>query len=189
MTGTTAKKKRNPMVMIVDDQLTGRMILKQLIHSIDASLNVESFEDPYQALKLAIQSTPDLVLTDYKMPSIDGVDFIRRFRSIPNCTDVPLVMVTVVEDPEIRYRALDAGATDFLVKPIDQHECRARCKNLLTLRRQQIIIKKRASWLETQVSAATRKIRNREKETLLRLAKAGEYRDEGTGNHVLRMAK
>jgi two-component system response regulator RpfG len=188
MTGATVKK-RNPIVMIVDDQHTGRMILEQLIYSIDAALNVECFEDPYQALKLAIQYTPDLVLTDYKMPNIDGVDFIRRFRSIPNCTDVPLVMVTVVEDPQIRYMALDAGATDFLVRPIDQHECRARCKNLLTLRRQQIIIKNRASWLEAQVSAATRKVRNREKETLLRLAKAGEYRDEGTGNHVLRMAR
>ena len=188
MTAATAKQ-RNAMVMIVDDQFTGRRILEQLIHSIDSALQVETFGNPYQALKLAAEHTPDLVLTDYKMPSIDGIDFICRFRMIPNCIDVPLVMVTVVEDPEIRYKALDVGATDFLVRPIDQHECRARCKNLLTMRRQQIIIKNRASWLEEQVSAATLKIRNREKETLLRLAKAGEYRDEGTGNHVLRMAR
>jgi two-component system response regulator RpfG len=188
MTAATGNK-RNEMVMIVDDQFTSRKILEQLIHSIDLTLHVDCFADPFLALKTAAGHAPDLVLTDYKMPSIDGIHFIRRFRALPECADVPLVMVTVVEDPAIRYKALDAGATDFLVKPIDQYECRARCKNLLTLRRQQIIIKNRASWLEEQVSAATLKIRNREKETLLRLAKAGEYRDEGTGNHVLRMAK
>lgn len=188
MTAATAEK-RNELVMIVDDQFTGRKILEKLIQSIDSKLHVDCFADPFHALRMATRHVPDLVLTDYKMPSIDGIDFIRKFRTIPQCADVPLVMVTVVEDPEIRYKALDAGATDFLVKPIDRYECRARCRNLLTLRRQQRIIKNRASWLEEQVSAATRKIRNREKETLLRLAKAGEYRDEGTGNHVLRMAK
>jgi len=188
MTDATDKQRR-PIVLIVDDQFTGRKILERLIQSIDPTLQVESYADPYEALERAAYTTPDLVLTDYKMPDLDGVDFIRNFRTTLSCVDVPLVMVTVVDDPEVRYRALDAGATDFLVRPIDQYECRARCKNLLMLRKQQKIIQNRASWLEEQVSAATRQIRNREKETLLRLAKAGEYRDGGTGNHVLRMAK
>lgn len=182
-------EQRRPIVLIVDDQFTGRKILEQLIYSIDKKLQIKNFSDPFEALESAAQHVPDLVLTDYKMPDLDGVDFIRRFRGTLNCSDVPLVMVTVVDDPEVRYKALDAGATDFLVRPIDQYECRARCKNLLILRKQQKIIKNRASWLEEQVSAATLQIRNREKETLLRLAKAGEYRDAGTGNHVLRMAK
>jgi two-component system response regulator RpfG len=182
-------RQRKSNVLIVDDQFTGRKILEKLIHTVDPGLDVLSFSDPFEALQHASEHTPDLVLTDYKMPDLDGVDFTRRFRSIMSCVDVPLVMVTVVEDPEVRYKALDAGATDFLVRPIDQHECQARCRNLLTMRKQQIIIKNRATWLEEQVSVATRQIRNREKETLLRLAKAGEYRDEGTGNHVLRMAK
>ncbi|MCP4406904.1 MAG: response regulator [Gammaproteobacteria bacterium] len=182
-------EQRRPIVLIVDDQFTGRKILQQLIHSIDKKLQIKCFSDPFEALGSAAQQVPDLVLTDYKMPDLDGVDFIRRFRTTLNCSDVPLVMVTVVDDPEVRYQALDAGATDFLVRPIDQHECRARCKNLLILRRQQKIIKNRASWLEEQVSAATLQIRNRERETLLRLARAVEYRDAGTGNHVLRMAK
>ena len=98
-------------------------------------------------------------------------------------------MVTCIEDREVRYQALESGATDFLTKPIDHHECRARCKNLLTLRRQQQIIKDRARWLEKRVDEATQALRIREHETLMRLAKAGEYRDEETGNHVLRMAR
>jgi two-component system response regulator RpfG len=176
-------------VLVLDDQFTGRKILEQLIHSIDRSLSVESFDDPLLALERAAQGAPDLILTDYKMPVMDGVEFTRRVRAVPGCADVPLVVVTVVEERRVRYEALEAGATDFLTRPIDHHECRARCRNLLTLRRQQQIIKDRARWLEQQVAVATGKIRVREQETLLRLAKAGEYRDGTTGNHILRMAR
>ncbi len=187
--GVMGKTRLKPLVVIVDDQLTGRKILEELIRTIDPTLEVESFAEPYEALERISDRVPDLILTDYKMPVMNGVMFTKHVRSIPGCSDVPLIVVTIVEDKRIRYEALDAGATDFLTRPIDQHECRARCRNLLTLRKQQKIIKNRAKWLEDQVSVATQQIRTRERETLLRLAKAGEYRDEGTGNHVLRMAK
>ena len=98
-------------------------------------------------------------------------------------------MVTAIEDRSVRYDALEVGATDFLMKPVDHHECRARCRNLLTQHQQYKIIRDRSRWLERRVAEATSEIRLRERETLLRLAKAGEYRDEETGNHVIRMAK
>ena len=180
---------REPVfVIVVDDQTIGRKILEQLIRSIDENIEVAAFGDPLVALERIRSQPPDLILTDYMMPEMDGVSFIRHVRGIPTCADVPLVVVTIVEDKRIRYEALDAGTTDFLNRPIDQHECRARCRNLLTLRKQQKIIRNRAHWLEEQVALATQEIQARERETLLRLAKAGEYRDEGTGNHVLRMA-
>ena len=178
-----------PLVIIVDDQSTGRKILEQIIKDISPSLDVEVFTSPLAALERIRLRTPDLVITDYKMPVMDGVQFIREIRAISVCRDVPVVVVTVVEDRKVRYQALDAGATDFLIRPIDQYECKVRCKNLLTLRQQQQIISSRAKWLEEQVAIGTREIQIRERETLLRLAKAGEYRDEGTGNHVLRIAR
>ncbi len=181
--------QRAATVVIIDDQSTGRKILEELVRTIERGLVVQSYAEPYAALEWVKAQIPDLVLTDYKMPGLDGVEFIRRFRAVPGCADVPLIMVTIVEDRRIRYEALEAGATDFLTRPIDHYECRARCRNLLTLRKQQRIIKDRAKWLEQQVAVATSQIRTREQETLLRLAKAGEYRDEETGNHVLRMAK
>ncbi len=181
--------QRAPTVVIVDDQSTGRKILEELVRSIERGLIVDSYAEPCAALERVESKTPDLVLTDYKMPGLDGVEFTRRFRAVPGCADVPLIMVTIVEDRRIRYEALEAGATDFLTRPIDHYECRARCRNLLTLRKQQKIIKDRARWLEQQVAVATSQIRTREQETLLRLAKAGEYRDQETGNHVLRMAR
>lgn len=174
-------------ILIIDDQSTSRQILEELVSSLDKDIVTESFADPMTALAWVHSNQPDLVLTDYKMPRMNGVSFTLRFRAL--YPETPLVMITSIEDREIRYQALEAGATDFLTKPVDHTECRARCRNLLTLRQQQLIIKDRARWLEDQVRQATDEIRTREQETLLRLAKAGEYRDEETGCHVLRMAR
>jgi len=176
-------------IVIVDDQLTSRRILAELVQRLEDDLSVQSFADPVEAIEWLEENPSDLILTDYKMPRLNGVEFTQQFRALPQCSDIPLVVITVVDDRTVRYKALEAGATDFLNKPFDHYECRARCRNLLTLRRQQRIIKDRAKWLERQVALATRELRTREEETLLRLAKAGEFRDADTGNHILRMAK
>ena len=176
-------------VLVIDDQSTGRVILEEIVRGVDPSIQVQTFADPLAAIEWAKTHPVDLVLTDYKMPQLDGVETIRRIRGIYSCMDVPIIVVTVLEDREVRYKALEAGATDFLTKPVDQYECRARCRNLLTMRRQQIVIKDRARLLEQQVTEAVRDIRLREVETIFRLGKAGEFRDEETGNHIIRMAK
>jgi len=136
------------LVVVVDDQSAGRKILEQVIRSIGADVDVKSFNDARAAIDFVRSQTPDLILTDYLMPGMDGVAFIRRVRMIPGRADVPIIVVTVVDDRNVRYRALDAGATDFLNRPIDEHECRARCRNLLMLHRQQQIIRLRAKSLE-----------------------------------------
>ena len=123
------------------------------------------------------------------MPEMNGIEFIRKFRLNPASSHVPVIMVTSIEDRNVRYEALEVGATDFLMKPVDHHECRARCRNMLIQHQQYKIISDRSRWLERRVAEATSEIRLRERETLLRLARAGEYRDEETGNHIIRMAK
>jgi len=176
-------------VIVIDDQSVSRMILSELVRSIADNIQVEAFADPILALDWVHAHGVDLVLTDFKMPHMDGVEFTRWLRQIPACADVPLVVITCVNDKAVRYRALEAGATDFLSKPIDHFECRARCRNLLKLREQQAQVRDRARWLEEEVRATTLTMQLREKETLFRLARAGEYRDEDTGNHVLRVAR
>ena len=163
-------------IVIVDDQMTSRQILVQLVRSLEDGLNIQSFADPLEALNWTMRNPVDLVLTDYKMPEMNGIEFIRRFRRDPACENIPIIMVTAIEDRSVRYDALEVGATDFLMKPVDHHECRARCRNLLTLHQQYKIIRDRSRWLERRVAEATSEIRLRERETLLRLAKAGEYR-------------
>lgn len=181
--------KRNRTVVIVDDETTGRMILGKIIQQVDDDITIVDFESPIQALAWLDEHQADLIVTDYKMPEMNGVAFIREVRNRPACENVPVMMITVVSEKEVRYEALDAGATAFLIRPIDQVECRTSCRNLLKLHEQHLIIQNRADWLAQQVNIATEQIILREQETILRLAKAGEYRDEETGNHVVRMAK
>ncbi len=176
-------------ILIIDDQLTSRQILKQLVSNIEQNLTALDFANPVEALAWTLKNSVDLILVDYKMPEMNGVEFIRKFRMNPASAHVPVIMVTSIEDRNIRYEALGVGATDFLMKPVDHHECRARCRNLLTQHQQYKIISDRSRWLERRVAEATSEIRMRERETLLRLARAGEYRDEETGNHIIRMAK
>jgi two-component system response regulator RpfG len=181
--------KHKRTVVIVDDESTGRMILGKIIQQVADDILVVDFDGPHAALKWLETHQADLVVTDYKMPKMDGVDFIKEIRKRPDCEHIPIMMITVVSEKEVRYDALDAGATAFLIRPIDQIECRTSCRNLLKLHEQHLIIQDRADWLAEQVTVATEQIVLREHETLLRLAKAGEYRDEETGNHVIRMAK
>jgi two-component system response regulator RpfG len=176
-------------VMVVDDQSTGRAILEQVVRSLDERVAVEGFARPVDAVVWATRNISDLVLVDYMMPDMDGIEFVKRLRALPGYEHVPIVMVTVHDDRKVRYAALDAGITDFLTKPVDARECLARCRNLLTLRRQQLALEDRRRLLEHMVEDATREVREREKETLLRLARAGEFRDEETGYHLIRMSR
>jgi two-component system, response regulator RpfG len=176
-------------VMVVDDQSTGRAILEQVVRSLDERVTVEGFARPVDAVVWATRHIADLVLVDYMMPDMDGIEFVSRLRALPGYEHVPIVMVTVHDDRKVRYAALDAGITDFLTKPVDARECLARCRNLLTLRRQQLALEDRRRLLEHMVEDATREVREREKETLLRLARAGEFRDEETGYHLIRMSR
>ena len=178
-----------PQVLIIDDQSISRLILEELIRSIDLDVTTESFADPVKALDWAKSNPVDLVITDFKMPQMDGVELIKWLRRLPQCSDVPVVIITCVEDKSVRYSALESGATDFLTKPIDHTECRARCQNLLTMSRQRSIIKERANWLEREIRKTTEALHIREQETLMRLAKAGEFRDECTGNHIIRISR
>ena len=176
-------------VLIIDDQSITRMILQELIGSIDRDVTAQCFADPTQALEWAKQHEVDLVITDYKMPQMDGIEFIKWFRRIPGFNDVPVMIVTCIEDQSVRYLALESGATDFITKPIDHTECRARCNNLLTMSQQRKLIKDRALLLEAEIRKTTQELHDREEETLIRLAKAGEYRDEDTGNHIHRISR
>jgi two-component system response regulator RpfG len=175
--------------MVVDDQSTGRAILEQVVRSLDERVTVEGFGRPVDAVVWATRHIADLVLIDYMMPDMNGVELAKRLRALPGYEHVPIMMVTAHDDRKVRYDALDAGVTDFLIKPVDARECMARCRNLLTLRRQQLALEDRRRLLESMVDEATREVRDRERETLMRLARAGEFRDEETGYHLVRMAR
>ena len=183
-----ARAQRNT-VLIVDDLFSSRLLLAEIVRQIDGKLNLELFDTPSRALEFARNNRVDIILTDYKLPEFDGIELVKQLRALPHCVDVPIVVITVVDDRKIRYDALEAGATDFLIKPLDDHETRARCANLLELRRHKIVLSDQARVLQYQVDKSVAEIHERELETLAKLAKAGEFRDKTTGNHLMRMAK
>jgi PAS domain S-box-containing protein len=141
-------------IVIIDDRMTNRRILAKLAATLEENVEVKAFADPTKALSWIEDKTPDLVITDYKMPKLDGAEFVRRFRQLPDCFDVPVIVVTVYEDREFRYRSLDAGATDFLLSPVDHQEFWARSRNLLALHRHQQTIKNRAYSLEQRLATS-----------------------------------
>ncbi len=178
-----------PMVVVIDDEFTSRAILSKVIQGIQKNITLYAFADPITAMAWVRENQPDLITVDYVMSGMTGVEVVQQIRRISTLVDVPIAVVTSMEERNIRYQALEAGATDFITKPIDPYECGVRCRNMLSLRMQQKIILNRSLFLEKAIADATEQIRQRELETLLKLAKAGEYRDEDTGNHIVRMAK
>jgi len=178
-----------PTIVILDRESSRQKYLLKLIRRIDSQLQIEAFIKPESALSWLHWHSADLLVSDSSFPDIGAVELIRRIRQLPDGNDLPVLMMAPWNDRHRRRQVLDAGASDLLATPVDDLEFHARCSNLLTQRSQQKIIHERARWLEQRISEATSDIRLREHETLLRLAKAGEFRDEETGNHVIRMAK
>lgn len=120
-------------VAVIDDHPVSRTAIARLVADVDRSIDVHEFAAPAEALGWLERSRPALVVTDYQMPGMDGIDFVRKLRRLPSTQWTPIILVTISEDRQVKKRALEAGATDFLNKPIDHDECRARCRNLLVL--------------------------------------------------------
>ena len=176
-------------VLIVDDQPSQRTMFRHLLEDISPEVKVTDFGDPVEALLWSQRSAPDLLLLDYRMPKLDGLEFARRFRRPLSHRDVPIILITVVGDEPIRNAALEAGVIDFLVKPVRPRELRSRCRNLLALRQQSQNLKSRAHELERQLLARMHELDDRERELLTRLARATALRDGGSLARCERLAR
>ena len=139
------------LIYIVDDQQVNRRILERLALSIDAQVSVRTFVHPGEMFEKMGDERPDLVVTDYNMPVMNGVELIRKFRELPDCEEIPVIVLTVLEAKACRLEALEAGATDFLNNPVDHNEFLCRARNLLRMRHQQQTIRRWADKLERKL--------------------------------------
>lgn len=116
---TSAAPDLPQSVLIVDDQYSSVEMLAGIVSTLPGAPRVQSFRDPRQALHYAQTRQQDLVLLDHEMPGMTGLAFLRHLRAFPSYRHVPVVMVTIQSDQQLCIEALEAGATDFLHKPVD----------------------------------------------------------------------
>lgn len=138
------------IILIVDDTETGREILEALLQSSTYQLAF-ACNGP-EALLKAEELTPDLILLDVMMPGMDGFEVCRRLRSNPRLAEIPIILVTALDDRQSRLQGIEAGADDFVTKPFDHAELRARVRTITRLNRYRRLLDERArfEWVVEQ---------------------------------------
>jgi signal transduction histidine kinase len=128
-------------ILIVDDEPSARDTVEALLLKEDYQL--EFAKDGYEALKIAESVQPDLILLDVMMPGMNGFEVCRRIRTTPTLAEVPIIMVTALDDRSSLLLGIEAGADDFLSKPIDRQELRLRVRTIIRLNRYRTLVKQR----------------------------------------------
>ncbi len=136
-----AAHRDRPRLLVVDDQPINIQVLYQLFAADHQVFMATSGE---QALKVCEDIHPDLVLLDVVMPGMDGFEVCRRLRAQERTADVPVIFVTAHHDPAEEEKGFDAGAVDFIAKPIHPKLVRARVKNHLMLKLQSDLLRQMA---------------------------------------------
>ena len=180
-------------ILVIDDEERNLRLMEAML--IPLGYEVSLARDGEAALGMVKNISPDLILLDIMMPKMDGFEVARRLKSDDETKIIPIVMVTALQEVEDRVKALETGADDFLSKPVDKTELRARVASLLKVKAYNDHMRNYQKELEAEVAKRTQELRETfEKikaaslETIYRLTRAAEYKDEDTGAHILRMS-
>jgi PAS domain S-box-containing protein len=133
--------RNKPIILIVDDTQAGQDTLEALLFLDDYQLLFAA--NGQDALDQAARFAPDLILLDIMMPGMDGFEVCRRLRANIHSSDIPIVMVTALDDRDSRLDGIQAGADDFITKPFDRAELRARIHTITRLNRYRHILAER----------------------------------------------
>ena len=175
-------------VMIVDDEpVNCKLVRKYLANGGygDFVIITESTE----AMEAISRHRPDVILLDVMMPEVSGLDILAAVRADASLGATPVLILTASTDEEVRRRALELGATDFLNKPVSAGELIPRVRNTLLLKQHHDRLAEHAAELERRVRERTAALQLTQLETVYCLGRAAEFRDTDTGNHVIRVGK
>ncbi|GAB6094849.1 two-component system response regulator [Desulfatiferula olefinivorans] len=173
-------------VLLVDDTKTNIDILVQTLKD-DFRLGVAL--SGKKAVDYVAANHVDLILLDVLMPEMDGYDVCEILKRNPATQDIPIIFITAMDAPEHKTRGFEMGAVDYITKPFDIAEVKARVRTHLTLITARKELKIQNEALELKVREQTRELEETQVEIINRLGLASEYRDEGTGQHVQRMSE
>lgn len=181
-------------VMIVDDKAENVELLLMMLESCGYQ-QLKGVTDPREVIPLCQENDYDLILLDIRMPHLDGFKVMEQLKGLAPDDFVPVLVLTAQNDRETRTRALEMGAKDFVTKPFDRFEVQLRIHNLLEVRHLYKAQQQQSLMLQTIVEERTQELRRKHDElqqsqhNIIRsLGRAGEYRDNETGMHVIRMA-
>lgn len=133
----------SPKILIVDDQPTMRAVVVAALTPLGYSLLEAG--DGETAIKMAVELEPDVILLDVMMPGVGGIEVTRRLREAPTTREIPIVILTALDDKQSRAEALAAGADDILSKPTDLTELRLRVQTICRLNRYRLLLEQRSS--------------------------------------------
>ncbi len=187
-------EKERPMskrttILFVDDERdildTIRVMLKSHLNA--EKWQVEYFTDPSEAVRRTMAGDVDIVVSDMRMPRKTGLQVLEDIKRDEASRNTAVIILTGLSDRELKRKALEEGAADLLNKPILLEDLLARLCNTLKMKRYEDDLRDRNVKLDEMVRERTQQLEWSRLATIVHLAKAGEYKDEETGNHIIRV--
>ena len=179
---------RQAKVMIIDDEMLVIKVVKRYL-SAEGYANFVMVDDSRQALEKIWEEQPDVILSDIHMPEVSGLDILRARQKNAKLTSIPVLILSGSSGDEVMREALELGATDFLAKPVDPYALSLRVQNALIVKRHHDHLASYALDLEEQVSRRVKQLEDSREQIVHCLARAAEYRDNETGEHIIRVGK
>lgn len=179
--------QKSSRIFVVDDQATNLKLVDRLLRGQGYD-NLVLIEDPCQVLDHYQSARPDLILLDLNMPRMDGYQVMEQLRSLNDPLLPPIVVLTAQQGRDYLIRAFTAGARDYLTKPFNAQELMMRVRNLLQAHLAHRLIHDQRSMLEEIVRARTDELKQTQLQVVRRLGRAAEFRDNETGQHIVRMS-
>ena len=170
-----------PSVLIVDDEPVVRISIEAIL--ADENYQLYFAANGPEAIQKACQLLPDVILLDLMMPGMDGLAVCRNIRQVPVLAEVPIIIITAVDDRQVRLDGLLSGADDYLTKPIDRFELRARLQTITRLDRYRKLYQERE-----RLEQALSELKHAYDETIRGWTKAVDIRDRETEGHSQRVS-
>jgi putative two-component system response regulator len=183
----TMYKTETARILIVDDEPVNLKLLDKML-SAQGYNDLVLIQDPRQVIDIYQQQATDLILLDINMPHLDGFAVLEQLKALDAPLLPPVVILTAQHGQDFLLRALNAGARDFVTKPFDRNELLARVRNMLDAHLAHRLVYDQKDVLDEMVKIRTEELCSTRLQVVQRLGRAAEFRDNETGNHILRMS-
>ncbi|WP_235818887.1 HD-GYP domain-containing protein [Vreelandella massiliensis] len=175
-------------ILVVDDEPANLKLMDRMLRA-QGYLNLQLIADPREVVARYQEEGAALILLDINMPYLDGFAVLEQLQALDDPLLPPVIMLTAQSDREFLLRALSLGARDYITKPFDRAELMMRVRNQLEAHLGKRLLHEQNAVLEEMVRLRTEEVSHTRLQVVRRLGLAAEYRDEETGEHILRMSQ